>query len=322
MAGSPGLPPFEPPVAVLSSLSTTVQTSLAQYDKARTPAEKPAALKETQRASTQLSRVTAPIPQQFMELNHRPYVNAAVRIAIEMGIFEAIPLSGESITLLDLANEINADEEFLLRISRVLSTSDILHESDLSEVLAYSHTPISRLLTKPAAKALFKFHNGIMLPAQFGSVPGYYLKSGVKSPQDPKKYCPFTFAHSTKEADFFDILNTKPEEMALFKNAMTIMAVLGLKEVVQLYEFDRLEPNEDGIALVGFGGGKGYILNPILEIYPNMKGKGVLEDLKMVLEGGIVVPEHEVALQPYDFFKEIQPIKGKQSAIIPPRVVS
>jgi hypothetical protein len=186
MAGSPGLPPFEPPFAVFSPLSTTIQTSLAQYDKARTPAEKAAALKEMQRASTQLSRVTAPIPQQFMELNHRPYVNAAVRIAIEMGIFEAIPLSGESISLLDLANEINADEEFLLRMSRLLSTSDILHESDLSEVLAYSHTPISRFLTTPAAKASFKFHYGIMLPAHIGSVPGYYLKSGFKSSQDPK----------------------------------------------------------------------------------------------------------------------------------------
>jgi hypothetical protein len=315
MAGSPGLPPFEPPVEVLSSLSTTIQVSLAQYDKAKTPAEKAAALKEMQRASTQLSRVTAPIPQQFMELNHRPYVNAAVRIAIEMGIFEAIPLSGEAITLLDLANEINADEEFLLRISRVLSTSDILHESDPSRLLAYRHTPISRFLTTPAAKASFNFHYGIMLPAHIASVPGYYLKSGYKSPQDPKN-CPFTFAHSTKDADFFDILNTKPEEMALFKNAMTIMAVLGLKEVVQLYEFDRLEPNEDGIALVDVGGGKGHILNTIREVYPNMKGKSVLEDLKMVLEGGTVVPGNEVALQPYDFFKEIQPIKGKLSAII------
>jgi hypothetical protein len=321
MSGSPGLPPFDPPVAILSSLSTTIQASLAQYDKARTPAEKAASLKEMQTASTQLSRVTAPIPQQFMELNHRPYVNAAVRIAIEMGIFEAIPLSRESIALLDLANEINADEEFLLRILRVLSTSDILRESDPSGLLAYSHTPISRFLTTPAAKASFKFHYGIMLPAHISSVPGYYLKSGFKSPQNPKN-CPFTFAHNATDADFFDILNTKPEEMALFKNAMTIMAVLGLKEVVQLYEFDRLEPNEDGIALVDVGGGKGHILNAIREMYPKMKGKSVLEDLKMVLEGGTVVPEHEVALQPYDFFKEIQPIKGKQSAIIPPGVVS
>jgi hypothetical protein len=310
-----GLPPFEPTVVVLSFLSTIIQVSLSQYDKARTPAEKAAALKEIQKTSTQLSRATTPIPQQFMGLNHRPYVDAAVRIAIEMGVFEAILDSGESITLADLANEIKAEEEFLLRISQVLSTSGILHESDLSGLLVYSHTPISRFLATPAAKASFKFHYHIMLLTHIGSALGYYLKSGFKSPQDPKNSL-FTFARSTKDADFFDILNTKPEEMTLFKNAMTVMAVLGLKEVVQLYEFDRLEPNEDRIVLADVGGGKGHILNTIREMYPIMRGKSVLEDLKMVLESAAVVPEHEVILRPYDFFKEIQPIKGKLSAMI------
>jgi hypothetical protein len=36
----------------------------------------------------------------------------------------------------------------------------------------------------------------------------------------------------------------------------------------------------------------------------------VLQDLKVVLDGGVLVDE-EVELVPYDFFKEVQPVKGK-----------
>jgi len=73
-------------------------------------------------------------------------------------------------------------------------------------------------------------------------------------------------------------------------------------------------PNEDGVALVDIGGGKGQMLKAIQEAYPEMKGKLVLEDLKVVLDGGVVVSE-DVKLQTYDFFKEVQPIKGKPPCV-------
>jgi hypothetical protein len=77
-----------------------------------------------------------------------------------------------------------------------------------------------------------------------------------------------------------------------------------------VYAFDTLVPNEDGVALVDIGGGKGQMLKVIKEAYPEMGGKLVLEDLKVVLDGGVVVDD-EVVKIPYDFFKEVQPIKGK-----------
>jgi len=99
-------------------------------------------------------------------------------------------------------------------------------------------------------------------------------------------------------------------KLTLFNNAMTIMAVLGLKPLGGLYPFDGLVANEDGVALVDIGGGKGQMSRVILEAYPMMKGKLVLEDLQVVLDGGVVV-EQDVRLLGYDFFKEVQPIKGK-----------
>jgi aryl-alcohol dehydrogenase-like predicted oxidoreductase len=87
---SHGSPPG-PPVELLSSLTTSIQTSLNQYENAKTPAEKAAALKAIQASSNKLSRLTSSINEQWVELCQRPFVNVVVRIALEMGLFEAIP---------------------------------------------------------------------------------------------------------------------------------------------------------------------------------------------------------------------------------------
>jgi len=182
MSGAPqGPPPFEPPLAVLSSFSTAIQTLISQYENANTTAEKAAALQELQTTSTKLSRLTAPIQQQFMELNFRPNVNVAVRIAVEMGLFNALPLSGEPSTVAELAKKTNAEEEFVLRISRVLGAFDILQESNSSSRLpAYSHTPLSRFLTTPPAQAATRHLFDTMLRGQALSAGEYYLSTASR----------------------------------------------------------------------------------------------------------------------------------------------
>jgi len=99
------------------------------------------------------------------------------------------------------------------------------------------------------------------------------------------------------------------EKLALFNDAMTIMAVLGLKPLGGLYPFDGLVENEEGVALVDVGGGKGQMLRVVGEAWPGMRGRLCLQDLQVVLDGGVVV-DNEVRLVAYDFFKEVQPIKG------------
>jgi hypothetical protein len=309
-ASGQGPPPFEPPVEILSSLSDSIQAALAQYAAASTPQEKASALKAIQATSSKLSTATSPIQQRFMELNNRPYLNVAVRIAFELSLFEAIPQFSR-ITIKELADEINASEEFIFRLVRVLGAFEILEVTypPPNHLMSFAHTPMSRLLISPAAKASFRNHFEILLPAHLSSVPGYFHKYGFKSPEDFKNV-PFTFAHGTQDEDFFDLLVKDENKLKIFNDAMAIMAVLGLKPLGSLFAFDKLVPNEDGVALVDIGGGKGQMLKAIQEAYPKMKGKLVLEDLKVVLDGGVVVSK-DVKLQTYDFFKEVQPIKGK-----------
>jgi hypothetical protein len=307
-----GPPPFEASVELLTSLSESIQASLAQYSSASNPAEKTSALKAIQATSSKLSLTTTPIPLRFNEINLRPYLNVTLRLVFEISLLETIP-SSSPITIDKAASKVNASEEFIFRLIRVLGAFEILEviypQEQSIGLTSFSHTPISRFLLSPLAKASFRNHFEILLPAQLGSVPGYYLKHGFKSPEDHKN-APFTFAHGTVDEDFFDILVKDTDKLTIFNNAMEIMAVLGLKPLGTVYAFDQLVPNEDGIALVDIGGGKGQMLKVIQEAYPEMRGKLVLEDLKVVLDGGGVVDD-EVVKIPYDFFNDLQPIKGK-----------
>jgi hypothetical protein len=317
-ASGQGPPPFEPPVEILSSLSDSIQAALAQYAAASTAQEKTSALKVIQSTSSKLSTATSPIQQRFMELNARPYLNVTVRIALELSLFEAIPAFGH-LTLKELAKEINTSEEFIFRLVRVLGAFEILEVTypppnhPPNHLMSLAHTPMSRLLISPAAKASFRNHFEILLPAHLSSAPGYYHKYGFKSPEDFKNV-PFTFAHGAQDEGFFDLLVKDENKFKLFNDAMEIMAVLGMKPLGSLFAFDKLVSNEDGVALVDIGGGKGQMLKAIQEAYPHMKGKLVLEDLKAVLDGGVIVSE-DVKLQTYDFFKEVQPIKGKPPCV-------
>jgi hypothetical protein len=305
MSRASGLLPFEPPLSLLSSLSAAVQTSLCDYETASTPAEKAAALQKIRLNSTKLSRATVPIPQQFHELNTRPFLNVALRIAVEMNLFSSLPTSGAAISPSDLAQKItNTDEEFVLRISRVLAAFDILSESPGP---LYSHTPFSRFLLNPPGKASVRHLFDHVLRAHVNSTVAYWKQNGFRNPEDADN-CPFTFAHGKKDMSFFDIIESMPEGLKVFNEVMATLNVLGIKQIVQLFDFGKLLPNKEGVVLVDIGGGKGHVINEIRNVYPQMKGF-VLQDKKVVLDGGVLVDE-EVELLPYDFFREVQPVKG------------
>ena len=146
-----------------------------------------------------------------------------------------------------------------------------------------------------------------MLCAHAKSTIGYWKQNGFRNPEDADN-CPFTFAHGKRDMSFFDILESMPEEMEVFKEYIATVSVLGVQQLVQLFDFGKLLPNKEGVVLVDVGGGKGHVINEIRNVYPEMKGF-VLQDLKVVLDGSVLVDE-EVELIPYDFFKSVQPVKG------------
>jgi hypothetical protein len=301
---------FAPPAPLFSSLSKEIERHVHEYEAASSPKEKTIALQKMQETSTKLTRLTKPPSQQIQELVYGSNVSTSVRIAVEMNLFEALPENDDSILLSDLSIKVDAEVEFIVRILRVLVAFNVVQRADSESGFTggYSHTFLSRFLASSSRSTHVKFLFDLHLRAQTVSAGPYFRKYGFNSPDDAKN-CPFTFAHGATDANFFDLMEKMPETAVMFNKAMAATAVFQLRDIVRSYMFDQLKHNADGIVLVDVAGGKGHCINEIRDAYPAMNGKFVLEDLKSVLNGGTLVAE-DVVLHPYDFFKDVQPIKG------------
>jgi hypothetical protein len=133
---------------------------------------------------------------------------------------------------------------------------------------------------------------------------------------------PFSYANGKVGLTYFEVIESMPERSKNLSEAMADAVLMGLDEAVAGYSFNRLEANPDGIYLVDIGGGKGHALNSIATAYPMLKGKMALQDLRIVLDGGVLVEEKNVIVQPFDFFNQIEPIKGATYCHLPPTTMN
>lgn len=304
-----GPPPFQPSVQDLTALTSTAQSAIGEYEDASTPAAKAAALRKLQQASTKLSTASTPPQQQYLELALRPHLNGALRIAIEMGAFNALPQDGTAIALGDVAKKMNAEEDFVLRIMRVLVAYNLVAETDAVSSPAYSHSALSRFMCNPMAQAGYKHLFHTMLPGGLNAYPGYFQQDGFQNPPSSKN-APITYAERKKDMTIFDILEQDPTRLEYFHTSMAMVNAMSSGEAAKTYPFDKLEPNSDGIVYVDVGGGKGQTVKLVKEVYPQLKGKVVVEDLPEVVSEGLMLPESEMIARPYNFLKEEQPVKG------------
>jgi hypothetical protein len=290
-----------PSPAELRLIFEALSKFITQYESSPKD-EKREILKHIQDAAISLARTSASPMEGLMSFLFQPHHNACVRVAIGMGVFDHITARGGPISLELLAEKTGSEPEFVFRILRALVAMDILHESQPGY---YSHTPLSELLADRGiqAYAVHQWDNINFCMSQFGS---YFEKHGYRSPADPKN-APFTCAMGMENASFFEILELNPTRMDVFNRGMA-----GFNTgVVALYDFGSLENiSQEAVAIVDVGGGNGHTLLEILDTFPALKGRCVLQDLPAVLQGNVVIPDGDICLQPYDFFREVQPVNG------------
>jgi hypothetical protein len=128
------------------------------------------------------------------------------------------------------------------------------------------------------------------------------------SPSDPLN-TPYAFAKSAKDIGFFDLLQQDPKAVTTFNEAMTSMK----DPLGNLYDFGSLKAPEGGVVLVDIGGGNGQSIQSIRSAYPGLKGRYVLQDLPSAMEAGSRVCSSNIEVQPYNFFEQVQPVKGGDS---------
>ena len=296
-------PPFQPPTEYLSSLAAEISKATTEY--ASTPS--PDGLQKIISRTQELNIAATNPMDRLLQIVFQSHVNATIRVAIGMKLFHNLPSDpAESIGLSELASRCNSTSEFTLRIARALVAHSLIKSAERE---TYSHTPMSRVLaTVPHAQdtIIHMFDVQTHAMTQFDR---YFSQYGYISPTDPKN-SPAVFARGDKDMTIFESLAKEPERVATFNRVMAAATALVGSIAAKMYPFGELS-EEGKTVLVDIGGGKGQTLQEIRKTYPQMKGRMVLQDLKHVLDEGMLVGENEVELCPYNFFEEVQPIKGK-----------
>lgn len=149
--GAPqGPPPFEPPFEALRYQAAAIQAAVDEYGSATTPDDRARAMTTLAHTSQKLATVSASPGVTMQRFAFQPVANAAVRVAIGMGLFNQLPPPGTSATTKELAVKCNSDAEFVQRIARAVASLGMLHEASEE---TYEHTPISLILSDDIAQA-------------------------------------------------------------------------------------------------------------------------------------------------------------------------
>lgn len=112
---------------------------------------------------------------------------AALRCLVEMGVFAALPASGEPATVDEILSRLEVDVEkaLLVRLLRVTAADGPLVEVGEE---TYAQTAVSGVMTHPDLAATFKHIIDESSPA-ITLMPQFFIENGWKQPTDPTN-CP------------------------------------------------------------------------------------------------------------------------------------
>ncbi|KAJ5180607.1 S-adenosyl-L-methionine-dependent methyltransferase [Penicillium capsulatum] len=241
-----------------------------------------------------------------------------IRVAIEMGIFDALAAGGRSPqTIEQLAEKTQGDEKLLralsettpvrLRILRLLRTKNLVVETD-----DHTYQPLPLALGfatgSPLVEAIKHFYANMKAST---SLNEYFKTNGYRNPDDAHG-APFQFAYNTKD-HHFDWLQKNPEDQHAFN---VVMGLNRQVEGVQWYDFypvqDKLQVSPDRVRLVDVGGGLGHDVTGFKERFPDMPGRLVVEDLPVVIQDIVAPLADGVEAVGCDMFRE-QPVQGAKA---------
>lgn len=149
MDDSEGPPSFAPSLEVLKAQSNQIQAAIADYETSTKQDDKDMAIGKIANASNVLATTSASPGVILQRFAFQPVANAAVRVAIGMGLFNQLP-PGQSMNTQQLAKQCNSDPEFVQRIARAVASLGMLQE--VSEE-TYAHTTLSLILSDDTAQA-------------------------------------------------------------------------------------------------------------------------------------------------------------------------
>ena len=239
-----------------------------------------------------------------------PAPHAALRVAFNIKLFEAFHT--ETSTAQDLAQRCAVDPVLMARIMRALLCIGIFDEVGEE---TYTHSLLSRPLMNPAARAMIRgmAETTDIMP----KLPDYLASLNYRNPNDRHNSF-FSFAHKT-DLNMYEWLQAHPKQMKIFNDFQTANAQLNEGSVQRILESllvsgdnlgtnaGRSEQDNNKVLFVDVGGGRGEALRKFRRNHPKLRGRVIIEDLPMVIEGQEV--EEGVEAIAHDFFTP-QPVTG------------
>ena len=310
-------PSFVPSADEISTLASEIQETAQAY-KASTEAS-PKLLQTLSSKSRTLNNLTTDPASRFLAVYYQGHQLATLNAASLMGLFSAIPPEpGSSASVSEIAQRTGAELSLTRRVTRALVAIEILTEAPAtpSEEDRYAHTPLSQMFIMRGPNAMVQQMVCQMLRA-LTFLGDFFNANGLRAPFDGRNSL-WACMVGKKNMDFWDVMATKdPKELQLVNETMSGIAQLVLPDVINAYDFGTLATGLDGrqAALVDCGGGRGHDLVAILERWPELKGKAVLQDLPQVVGDSTVAKPPDVDVQSWNFFKSEQPLKGTKPRI-------
>ncbi|KAI4145643.1 MAG: hypothetical protein L6R39_003737, partial [Caloplaca ligustica] len=243
--------------------------------------------------------------ETIYRIGHQSWQNACVRIAIDLGIFDAlVKKEGDSpVSVQKLASACGADAVFLVRIMRVIVALGLCAESGVEEYKANSKTEI---MTIPQGISSFKTWFDIFVPAAT-KLPEHMRSQHYQNPTQPTNSA---FACATG-SEFWNHLKKTPEHAEIFNNFMATRRQ-GKPNWHDIYPIEQELSSEnigqDDILLVDVGGNRGHDLVNIRAKHPRLVGKMVVQDLPSVVAHASFPSDSNITAMPHDFFSP-QPIQ-------------
>ncbi|MCJ1264483.1 hypothetical protein MMC22_004355 [Lobaria immixta] len=284
--------------ALIGDLRYQLQENPEQYNREK--------LRETAR---KLSVALETPADTLRRITFLPMITTVCRIAIQLNLFNVLvechgPRSSE-----ELAQKTTADRDLLFRLLRYLAASEIIEESGEDLWIASS---ITKALTIPGLAAGLNFSNDTYGPALL-ALPAFLKEINYQDPMISKRSA-FQFAHGTTDT-MFEWLVKHPEEHHDFDLTMRARRE-GQANWLDFFPLEErivhgFQTKDDAVLIVDIGGGLGQVIESILDKYPDLKGRCILQDLPETIKR-IESPRTGLEPMAHDFFLP-QPIKGARA---------
>lgn len=227
----------------------------------------------------------------------------AVRIGIDLGIFEVLCESNAPITLDELAARTKADRKLLGRVMRYMASQGMCKEAGVNEFTASN---VSRTWTVPGYQSAVRVYTELSLPG-ITYMPKFLKDLEYKNPENATRTS-VLLAQGSQDIPFFQWISGRPEILNDFAQFMQVQRY-EMPTWMSVYQYaekaEDLAPERPFFVDVGGGfGHQGIALRTALQNLPN---KIIVEDLADLINN---VAKHEgVEFIAQDFF-ETQQIKG------------